>query len=83
MKTDELITEVFEQYDTNVLNIADYDITSGIDQVTHVVLDGDRVIPYMANPDLMEDFQDDDYEQLLIEDEGCLSEIRSAILDML
>lgn len=83
MKADELITEVFEQYDTNVLNIADYEITSGIDQVTHVVLDGSTLIMYMANPDLMEDFQDDEYEQLLVEDEECLSEIRSAILDML
>lgn len=83
MKADDIIREVFEQYDTCVLNIADYGITCGIDQVTHVVLDGDSVLTYMADPDLLDDFQDSEYEQLLIEDPECLLEIRSAIVDML
>ena len=83
MKADDIILEVFDEYNTSVLNIADFGITCGIDQVTHIALDGDRLLAYMANPDLMDDFQDDDYEQLLIEDEDCWDEIRTAIVDML
>ena len=83
MYADDTILEVFEEYNTNVLNIADYDITCGIDQVTHVVLDGRTVIPYMANPDLMDDFQDDEYEQLLLDDPECQEEVLPAIRDLL
>lgn len=83
MKADDIILEVFDEYGTSVLNIADFGVTCGIDQVTHVVLDGDRLLAYMANPDLLDDFQDDDYEQLLIDDEDCWAEIRDAIVGML
>ena len=83
MKADDITREVFDQYDTTVLNIADYDITCGIDQVTHVVLDGDNILTYMANPELLDNFQDEEYEQLLIDDEECIDEIISAIRDML
>lgn len=83
MKADDITREVFDQYDTTVLNIADYGITCGIDQVTHVVLDGDNILTYMANPELLDNFQDEEYEQLLIDDEECIDEIISAIRDML
>lgn len=83
MKADEIIKEVFDEFDTNVLNIADFDITCGIDQVTHVVLDGDNILAYMANPELGIDFQDDDYEQLIIEDPECEAEIIASIKELL
>ena len=83
MKADDLTKEVFDEFDTSVLNIADFEITSGIDQVTHVVLDGDRILAYMANPELGDDFQDDEYEQLIIDDPECEREIIDAIKSML
>lgn len=83
MIADEIIKEVFDEYGTPVLNIADYDITTGIDQVTHVVLDGDNLLAYMANPELMDDFQDDEYEQLIIDDPECEEEIKAAIKELL
>lgn len=80
MYADDIIREVFDEYGTNVLNIADFGITTGIDQVTHAVLDGDRVLGYMADPDLGEDFQDGEYELIPIEDDPeCEEEVYEAI----
>lgn len=69
MHADDIIREVFDEYGTQVLNVADFGITTGIDTVTHAVLDGDRVLAYMADPDLGEDFQDGEYELVPIEDD--------------
>lgn len=81
MKATEAIREVFQSYNTNVLNIADCDIDDGYSPITHVVLDGNELLLYSANPDLGNDFQDDDYEQILVEDDDCTwDEIKSAIL---
>lgn len=76
------IKEVFENYDTNVLNIADCEIDDGYGMsITHVVLDGNYLIPYSGNPELLNDFQDDDYEQVYLEDDDDKwMEIKSAII---
>lgn len=81
MKATDTIKEVFENYDTNVLNIADEGIDDGYVDITHVVLDGNNLLLYSANPDLLNDFQDDDYEQVYLEDDDDRwLEIKSAII---
>jgi len=81
MRATDTIKEVFENYDTNVLNIADEGIDDGYVDITHVVLDGNNLLLYSANPDLLNDFQDDDYEQVYLEDDDDKwQEIKSAII---
>lgn len=83
MRATDRIKEVFENNDTNVLNIADYGFDDGYVDITHVVLDGNELLLYSANPDLGNDFQDDDYEQVLIEDDDDLwMEIKSTIVSL-
>lgn len=83
MKATDTIKEVFENYETNVLNIADAGIDDGYVDITHVVLDGDNLILYSANPDLLDDFQDDDYEPAYLEDDDDRwLEIKSAIISL-
>ena len=83
MKATDTIKEVFENYETNVLNIADEGIDDGYVDITHVVLDGNNLLLYSANPDLLNDFQDDDYEQVYLEDDDDRwMEIKSAIANM-
>ena len=83
MKATDTIKEVFENYDTNVLNIADEGIDDGYVDITHVVLDGNNLLLYSANPDLLNDFQDDDYEQVYLEDDDDRwQEIKSAIISL-
>ncbi len=80
MKATQTIKDVFENYETNVLNIADAGIDDGYLDITHVVLDGNNLILYSGNPDLLNDFQDDDYEQVYLEDDDDKwQEIKSAI----
>ncbi len=80
MKATQTIKDVFENYETNVLNIADAGIDDGYVDITHVVLDGNNLILYSGNPDLLNDFQDDDYEQVYLEDDDDKwQEIKSAI----
>lgn len=81
MKATDTIKEVFENYETNVFNIADEGINDGYVDITHVVLDGNNLLLYSANPDLLDDFQDDDYEQVYLEDDDDRwQEIKSAII---
>ena len=81
MKASDTIKEVFESYDTNVLNISDCEIDDGYVDITHVVLDGNNLLLYSGNPDLGNDFQDDDYEQVYLEDDDDKwQEIKSAII---
>lgn len=83
MKATDRIKDVFENNDTNVLNIADFGFDDGYTEITHVVLDGNELLLYSANPDLGNDFQDDDYEQVLLEDDDDLwMEIKSAIVSL-
>ena len=83
MKATDTIKEVFENYDTNVLNIADEGIDDGYVDITHVVLDGNNLLLYSANPDLLDDFQDDNYEQVYLEDDDDRwQEIKSAIISL-
>jgi hypothetical protein len=83
MKATDTIKEVFENYETNVLNIADAGIDDGYVDITHVVLDGDNLILYSANPDLLDDFQDDNYEPAYLEDDDDRwLEIKSAIISL-
>ena len=83
MKATDTIKEVFENYETNVLNIADEGIDDGYVDITHVVLDGNNLLLYSANPDLLDDFQDDNYEQVYLEDDDDRwMEIKSAIANM-
>jgi len=80
MKATQTIKDVFENYETNVLNIADAGIDDGYMDITHVVLDGNNLLLYSGNPDLLNDFQDDDYEQVYLEDDDDKwQEIKSAI----
>lgn len=80
MKVTQTIKDVFENYETNVLNIADAGIDDGYVDITHVVLDGNNLILYSGNPDLLNDFQDDDYEQVYLEDDDDKwQDIKSAI----
>ena len=81
MRATDTIKEVFENYDTNVLNIADEGIDDGYVDITHVVLDGNNLLLYSANPELLNDFQDDDYEQVYLEDDDDRwQDIKSAII---
>lgn len=81
MKATDTIKEVFENYETNVLNIADEGINDDYADITHVVLDGNNLLLYSANPELLNDFQDDDYEQVYLEDDDDRwQEIKSAII---
>ena len=81
MKATPTIKEVFENYETNVLNIADEGINDGYVDITHVVLDGNNLLLYSANPELLNDFQDDDYEQVYLEDDDDRwQEIKSTII---
>ena len=81
MKASQAIKDVFENYDTNVLNIADCGFDDGYVDITHVVLDGNSLLLYSANPELLNDFQDDDYEQVYLEDDDDRwLEIKSAII---
>lgn len=83
MKATDTIKEVFENYKTNVLNIADEGIDDGYVDITHVVLDGNNLLLYSANPELLNDFQDDDYEQVYLEDDDDRwLEIKSAIISL-
>lgn len=83
MKATQTIKDVFENYETNVLNIADAGIDDGYVDITHVVLDGNNLILYSGNPDLLNDFQDDDYEQVYLEDDDDKwQEIKSAIVGL-
>ena len=83
MKATQTIKDVFENHETNVLNIADAGIDDGYVDITHVVLDGNNLILYSANPDLLNDFQDDDYEQVYLEDDDDKwQEIKSAIVGL-
>jgi hypothetical protein len=81
MKATNTIKEAFENYETSVFNIADEGINDGYVDITHVVLDGNNLLLYSANPDLLDDFQDDDYEQVYLEDDDDRwQEIKSAII---
>jgi hypothetical protein len=81
MKATDTIKEAFENYETSVFNIADEGINDGYVDITHVVLDGNNLLLYSANPDLLDDFQDDDYEQVYLEDDDDRwQEIKSAII---
>lgn len=81
MRATDSIKDVFENYETNVLNIADEGINDGYVDITHVVLDGNNLLLYSANPELLNDFQDDDYEQVYLEDDDDRwQEIKSAII---
>jgi len=81
MRATDTIKDVFENYETNVLNIADEGINDGYVDITHVVLDGNNLLLYSANPELLNDFQDDDYEQVYLEDDDDRwQEIKSAII---
>ena len=83
MKATDLIKDVFEEYETNVLNIADEGIDDGYVDITHVVLDGNNLLLYSANPELLNDFQDDDYEQVYLEDDDDKwLDIKNAIMRM-
>lgn len=84
MKATDTIKDIFKNYETNVLNIADAGIDDGYVDITHVVLDGDNLILYSANPDLLDDFQDDNYEQAYVEDDNddTWEAIKSAILGL-
>ncbi len=83
MKATDAIKDVFEEYDTNVLNISDEGIDDGYTEITHVVLDGNELLLYSANPTLDQDFQDDDYEQVLLEeDDDKWLDIKNAIMRM-
>lgn len=83
MNATDLIKDVFENYETNVLNIADLDLDDGFAPITHVVLDGNKLQLYSGNPDLGNDFQDDDYEPILLDDDDDKwMEIKSAIANM-
>ena len=83
MRATENIKNVFENYDTNVLNIADCGFDDGYVDITHVVLDGNSLLLYSGNPDLGQDFQDDDYEQVYLEDDDDKwQEIKSAIVSI-
>lgn len=84
MKATDTIKDIFKNYETNVLNIADAGIDDGYVDITHVVLDGDNLILYSANPDLLDDFQDNDYEQAYVEDDNddTWEAIKSAILGL-
>lgn len=84
MKATDTIKDIFKNYDTNILNIADAGIDDGYVDITHVVLDGDNLILYSANPDLLDDFQDDNYEQAYVEDDNddTWEAIKSAILGL-
>lgn len=83
MKATLAIRDIFENYETNVLNIADAGIDDGYVDITHVVLDGNNLILYSGNPDLGNDFQDDDYEQVYLEDDDDKwQEIKSAIVGL-
>lgn len=84
MKATDTIKDIFKNYETNILNIADAGIDDGYVDITHVVLDGDNLILYSANPDLLDDFQDDNYEQAYVEDDNddTWEAIKSAILGL-
>ena len=83
MRATENIKDVFESNDTNVLNIADYGFDDGYLDITHVVLDGNSLLLYSGNPDLGQDFQDDDYEQVYLEDDDDKwMEIKSTIASL-
>lgn len=83
MKATQNIKDIFENYETNVLNIADAGIDDGYVDITHVVLDGNNLILYSGNPDLLNDFQDDDYEQVYLEDDDDKwQDIKSAIVGL-
>lgn len=83
MKAKSNVKDVFEYYDTNVLNVSECGLDDGYVDITHVVLDGDNLLLYNANPDLGVDFQDEDYEQLFLEDDDERWEnIIEAILDL-
>ena len=83
MKATDAIKDVFEEHDTNVLNISDEGIDDGYVDITHVVLDGNELLLYSANPEMGNDFQDDDYEQVLLEeDDDKWLDIKNAIMRM-
>lgn len=84
MKATEGIKNVFENYDTNVLNVSGLNLDDGYSEITHVVLDGNgELLLYNANPELGNDFQDDYYDQLLIEDDDDKwMEIKKALLNL-
>lgn len=84
MKATEGIKDVFENYDTNVLNVSGLNLDDGYSEITHVVLDGNgELLLYNANPELGNDFQDDYYDQLLIEDDDDKwMEIKKALLNL-
>lgn len=83
MKASISIKDVFENYDTNVLNVSDCELDDGYSQITHVVLDGNNLLLYNGNPELGRDFQDDDYEQLYLEDDDeKWLEIKQAIMNL-
>ena len=81
MKATLAIRDIFENHDTNVLNIANAGLDDGYVDITHVVLDGNNLLLYSANPELGSDFQDDYYEQLFLEDDDDKwMEIKAAIV---
>ena len=83
MKAKSNVKDVFNYYDTNVLNVSECGLDDGYVDITHVVLDGDNLLLYNANPDLGVDFQDEDYEQVLLEDDDeRWDDIIEAILDL-
>ena len=84
MKATEGIKNVFENYDTNVLNVSGLGLDDGYIEITHVVLDGNgELLLYNANPELGSDFQDDYYDQLLIEDDDDKwMEIKKTLLNL-
>ena len=83
MKATPAIKEVFSEFETKVLNISDYGLTDAHNEITHVVLDKKELLLFSANPDLGDNFQDEDYEQILINDNDKLwKEIKEAIIDL-
>lgn len=83
MKATDTIKEVFENYETNVLNVSGLGLDDGYYEITHVVLDGNNLRLYSGNPELGDDFQDDDYEQVYLEDDDDRwQEIKSTIISL-
>lgn len=74
------IKDTFSEFETTVLNISDYDLDKDGECITHAVLDGDNILLYSANPDLGDNFQDEDYEQIFLDDDD---ELWEEIFDIL
>lgn len=69
MKAASKVKDVFYEKDTNILNVSECGLDDGYLDITHVVLDGNNLVLYSGNPELGDNFQDDDYEQAYLEDD--------------